>query len=264
MIVSRRPEGLVLVRQVDHQEQCEAMARLWGNADFVRPEPYAPLVEAARCHDEGWREWEEAPRVDAAGSPVDFADLDRETHVALYREGIAAAERRDPRTGLLVSMHGQGLYEGRRGLDPGPRPPRAGRGPAVREFLAEQDRVQEWLRADIGDGPALEAWASAAYRLLQAWDLLSLYLTWRPLLEGRRMTLAQVPRQVGDSGVDLALVPDGPRACRCAPWPFAVPEAPLPVAARMIPDRRYASDEDLHGALAAAPWTTLELVVRPG
>ena len=39
MIVSRRPEGLLLVRQVDHQEQCGLMAAAWGNAEFARPQP---------------------------------------------------------------------------------------------------------------------------------------------------------------------------------------------------------------------------------
>ena len=121
MIVSRRPEGLLLVRQVDHQEQCGAMAAAWGNADFARPEPYAPLVMAAAVHDEGWRAWEAAPQVGEGGAPVDFPQIDRPTHVALYREGIEGAIARDPRAGLVVSMHGRGLYEGRLGLDPGRR-----------------------------------------------------------------------------------------------------------------------------------------------
>ena len=62
MIVSRREEGLLLVRQVDHQDQCAAMAEAWGNDDFALPEPYGPVVEAARAHDEGWRAWEPRPR----------------------------------------------------------------------------------------------------------------------------------------------------------------------------------------------------------
>src|SRR5687768_416692 len=102
----------MLVRQVDHQEQCGAIAAAWGNAAFARPEPYGPLAAAAAVHDEGWRAWEEAPLVGEDGAPVDFPQIDRPTHVALYREAIAAAVARDPRTGLIVSLHGQGLYEG--------------------------------------------------------------------------------------------------------------------------------------------------------
>lgn len=262
MIVSRRPEGLVLVRQVDHQEQCGLMADAWGNDEFARLDPWGPVALAARLHDEGWRSWEEAAEVGPDGAPVDFPDLDRATHVALYRESIAGALARDRRAGLLVSMHGQGLYEGRHGLDPGEPTPRAERPPAVRAFLEEQDRVQARLRAELAD-PALDAWASAAYRLLQAWDVLSLYLTWRGLAAGRETTLPQVPRRSGDPGVGLRLRPAGPLACSCDPWPFAAGEVALPVAARVIPARRFASDDDLREELAAARRRTLEFTARP-
>ena len=105
MIVSRRAEGLVLVRQVDHQDQCGLMADAWGNAGFARPEPYGPLALAARIHDEGWREWEEMPGVGADGAPVNFADIDRPTHVALYRRGIDAAAARDAAAGPVSYTH---------------------------------------------------------------------------------------------------------------------------------------------------------------
>jgi hypothetical protein len=261
VIVSRRPAGLVLVRQVDHQDQCALMAEAWGGAGWARPEPYGPLALAGAIHDEGWREWEEAPRV-ADGAPVDFADIDRPTHVALYTRAIDAARRRDPRAGLLVSLHGQGLYEGRRGLDPGPATPRSERPPEVRAFLAAQDRVQAELREEIGGGPELERWAWDAYRLLQTWDTLSLYLTWRALAAGREGGLPQVPREPGDEGVELRLRPAGPWTAVCEPWPFAGDRVDLPVRARVIPDRRYAGDADLATALAGTPWTTLALSVE--
>jgi hypothetical protein len=264
MIVSRRAGALVLVRQVDHQEQCGLMADAWGNESFALPRPDAPLTLAARVHDEGWRRWEEAPQVGEGGAPVDFTEIDRSTHVALYRSGIEAAIAADPRAGLLVSMHGQGLYEGRRGLDPGPPTPRAARPPAVREFIEEQDVVQARLRERIGPGAALDAWASASYRLLQTWDVMSLYLTWRALVEGREATLPQVPREIGDPGVELRLRPDGDRACTCSPWPFRADAVELPVAARRVPDRPYRSARDLAAALDEAPWLTLGFTVRPG
>jgi hypothetical protein len=134
----------------------------------------------------------------------------------------------------------------------------------VRAFLQEQDEVQARLRERIGPGPALDAWASAAYRLLQTWDVLSLYLTWRALVEGRDATLPQVPREVGDPGVELRLRPDGELACTCAPWPFRDDVVELPVAARRIPERRYRSARELGAALEEAPWLTLGFTVRPG
>jgi hypothetical protein len=263
VIVSRRDGGLVLVRQIDHQAQCALMAEAWGNAGFARPEPYGPLTRATALHDEGWRDWEEAPEV-RDGGPVDFPDIDRATHVALYRAGIERAIAEDPRAGLLVSLHGQGLYEGRGGLDPGDPTPRSERPPAVRGFLDEQDAVQARLRERAGTGERHGDWEWACYRLLQTWDALSLYLTWRSLPAGRETTLPQVPRAPGDPGVGLHLRPDGPLAATCAPWPFAAGRVALPVRARLVADRPYRDDADLAAALDAAAWTTLEYGLRPG
>ncbi len=264
MIVSRGPEGLVLVRQVDHQEQCGLMADAWGNAEFGRPQPYAPVVLAARVHDEGWREWETEPGVGADGLPVNFSDMDRPAHVALYRRGIDAAAARGPAAGLLVSMHGQGLYEARRGLDAGPATPRAGREPAVRAFLEEQDAVQGRLRARLGGGADLAAWSWAAYRLLQTWDVMSLFLTWGRLWDRGGIALPQVPRHVGDPGVELRLAASGDGGATCEPWPFSADAVDLPVAARTLPDRRFASPDDLVAALAGAAPAALERrLLRP-
>jgi hypothetical protein len=263
VIVSRRPAGLVLVRQVDHQEQCGLMADAWGNEGFARPGPYAPVALAARVHDEGWRSWEREPGVGPDGAPVNFSAIDRPTHVALYREGIAAAAAGDPRAGLLVSLHGQGLYEGRRGLDPGPPTPRAEREPEVRAFLAEQDRVQARLRSMIGGGPDLEEWAWAGYRLLQTWDVMSLFLTWGALWDRGEIPLPQVPRGAGDAGVVLRLAARGDGDVICEPWPFAAAAVDLPVAARTVPDRRYASAGDLADELSRAAWVTRRFRLRP-
>lgn len=252
----------MIVRQVDHQRQCGRMAESWGNATFARPAPYEPVVDAARLHDEGWRGWEGAPEVDAAGRPVDFPDLDRAVHVELYRESVAQALERGPRAGLLVSMHGQGLYESRLGLD-GPPPPRAERRVLVRRWLEEQDQVQLRVRRRIG-GPAdeLQAWAWASYRLLQAWDLLSLYLLWRALPSARDGLIPKVPREVGDPGLDIHIEPVGPSACTLDPFPFSGDEVHLPVRARIVPDRPYDGHDDLRATLADADWMTLELSVR--
>ncbi len=245
----------MIVRQVDHQDQCRLMAQAWGGGGFERLRDWESVEEAAGCHDEGWRRWERWPDVDAHDRPTDFADLDRADHVRLYSEGIRAAAERSPRVGLVVSMHGQGLYEKRLGLD-GPPPPRAGRPVGIGAFLAGQDRLQAVLRARLGGGDRLRAWAWAAYRLLQAWDLLSLYLIWRALPSGRPGELPRVPRTEDDPGGVITLTPAGPRTAVCRPYPFRVDPLELPVRARLIEDRPYRSHDDLRRALQESPWRT--------
>lgn len=264
MIISRGPERLVMVRQVDHQEQCALMARAWGNERFGRPGYYDAAVTAARWHDEGWRRWEAAPGVDAEGHPLDFPDIDRARHVELYREGIGDACRRDLRAGLLVSMHGAGLYRGRLGLDHIVRPSGA-RPPVVDAFLEGEDRRQVALRARLGDGPQLDRWTWAAYRLLQAWDLLSLALLWGRIADRPEVTLPRVPRAEDDTdGVDVTVRPDGRWRATCAPWPFATDRVALPVRARVVSPGPYADGAELSGALDAAEWVVLDAEVRPG
>ena len=265
MIVSAGDGGWTLVRQVDHQDQCAAMARAWGGGGFAPLAHHGSVVAAAAMHDEGWRSWEHRPEVDGDGRPVDFPDIDRAVHVALYRAGIDAACARDPRAGLLVSMHGAGLYRGRLGLDhvvqgSGARPPE------VEAFLAHEDRRQERLRAALGgEGPGERAWAWAAYRQLQAWDLLSLALLWGRLADRDRIVLRRVPRDADDdAGVDIIVRPEGIGRARLSPWPFPGDSLSLPVAGRRIGPGPFTRHGDLAAALDAAPWDTIDAEVRPG
>lgn len=261
MIVSSRPEGLALVRQVDHQEQCRRMAERWGGPGFERIADWAALTEAAGRHDEGWREVDARPRVEPDGRPLDFPRIDRAEHCALFRRGIDLAGHAGPRAELLVSMHGAGLHQRRMGLD-GPLP--VDHAPAVERFLAEEEGRQADLRARLGDDLALAAWAWDAYLLLQAWDALSLYLVWRGLPEGRAGTLPSVPCGPGGPHAAVRLEPLGRLTARCDPFPFPGDEVSLPIPARIVEDRPYRDDEDLAAALAAARAVTLEcVVVRP-
>ena len=263
MIVAREPQGLCVVFQIDHQTQCAVAAREWGNDTFTRIDHWESLEVAVATHDAGWAVWETAPEIDGEGHPVDFPDLDRARHVELARMGVDAAVRRGPRVGLLVSMHCEGLYRSRLGLDGPPRPP-SKLPPAVRAFIIEQAPIQQTARAEIGDGEGVEAWAWAAYRLMQAWDSLSLFLTWRGLSSGREWRLPAVPRTVGDRGVDLVLRRVDDRTATCRPFPFAGEAALLPVTARVIPDRLYRSHDDLRAALRDAGVEQREFRVVPG
>ena len=122
----------------------------------------------------------------------------------------------------------------------------------MRAFLAEQDEVQGALRERIGPGPELDAWAWAGYRLLQTWDVMSLFLTWGRLWDRGEVALPQTPRAVGDPGVEIRLRRDGD-AVACGPWPFRDDAVDLPVAARTVPARPYASGADLAAEITRCP-----------
>lgn len=263
MIVARVPQGLRVVLQTDHQDQCRLLANAWGGQGITRPDPWDPILVATSLHDEGWRDWESAPRVLGDGHPQGFAQMDHADHAAIHTRSIAAAFQRDRRVGLLVSMHGVGLSLRRLGLDgsagDGSRPPLV-----ANEFVRDQAVVQRTARRDVGEGAQLAGWAWASYRLLQAWDLLSLYLTWTGLAGGEQWMLRRVPRFTGDDqGITISVTAVDDVTCAVDPWPFVGDLVEAPVRARMIPDQPYEDHLALRATLGSAPWQVVAYRVVP-
>ncbi|MFM8827766.1 MAG: DUF3891 family protein [Actinomycetota bacterium] len=272
MIVARTAGRLRLVTQVAHQVQCGLLVAPWGNDEFARPEPWAPVVEATAWHDEGWREWEAHPQVLPDGEPLGFVAMELGDHVAIHRASAAAAATRGDRVELLVGMHGAGLVMRRLGLD-GEVERLDDRPEPARDLVIDRARAGRALRSGLGEGADLAGWTWSAYRILQAIDLLSLYLTWRGLAGGEEWSRRRVPRCPGDEcGVDIAVrpaPPDGPAphdeaalACMLDPWPFATDLVQAPVEARFIDDRPYRDADELADALASASVEVLEMLVR--
>src|SRR5262245_57204640 len=150
--------------QTDHADLSAAFARAWAT-------PLAPsLVTATERHDDGWAVWEQSPRVDGDGKPVNFLEVDVRAHLAFYRAGIAAITEQDADAGLLVSMHGAGSYRQRYGLRRGLGRAGAGEGQDdVGACVAEPE-------AQFGGSPGER---QADYELLQVFDRLSLYCCMR-------------------------------------------------------------------------------------
>src|SRR4030095_14607968 len=96
--------------------------------------------------------------------------VDVRAHLAFYRAGIAAITEEDEDAGLLVSMHGAGIYKQRYGVDTALGPSRAAEVQGeVDAFVAEQE-------GKFGGEPG-DRWDD--YELLQLFDRLSLYFCMR-------------------------------------------------------------------------------------
>ena len=208
MIVRDRGDDWQVVLQIDHEDLSGALARAWAE----QGPHHASLAIAAARHDDGWAVWERAPVVDkASGRPVNFLDVDITSHLAFYRACIAAVSEHDPYAGLLVSMHGAGIYQQRYGRDLSLGLSRAAEAQELIDaFLAEQESAYERRLAESGANDE-ERWRD--YELLQLYDRLSLYFCMR------------------DAGVEAAelqgyaIEPLAPWRVRLAPYPFG--EQPL-------------------------------------
>jgi hypothetical protein len=226
------------------------------------------LLAAAR-HDDGWREWEEAPRVNpATRRPYNFTEMPAGEHFPFYLRGIDGVVRDDRYAGLLVCLHLSGLYRKRHGLDPGlglERLPADVR-PVVEEYLRQLDERHKQLREQLrhdGDVPAeaveeVAVWTN--YRLLQVYDLFSLYFCMAPL---RAYTLRHVPVNASQPDTELHLRPAGGDALVVDPYPFDAAPLRVAVSAHVVPDRDYDGDEDLRATLAASPVKMLRFELRP-
>ena len=178
MIVRQLPGILRITYQIDHADLAGQFTTHWGNATFAHPMPLAALQIASTLHDNGWRYWDLNPKIDPAnGRPIDFMHIDVGDHTDLYRKGISEVMATDPYAGLLVNMHGCGLYNGRYGtLDvPGLERYSAQDLLIVKAFIGEHEAQQHALKEQLKDADQLQdeafeqqLWTN--YQLLQIWD----------------------------------------------------------------------------------------------
>ena len=270
MIVSRYDGRLLVVAQPDHGTQTGVIADAWGN-DELPPltQRRDSAVRAGRHHDDGWAVWERHPDLDERTSqPVQFYDVRPREHLAAYRAGIVRAAQLDPWTGLLVSMHGAGLYNDRYGSyrleEIGEQPMSDAERLLVNEFLADMAGLQASLYETAVGHAAIRPphelpEVMDQYLLLQVWDRISLQFAFRHAADG---VISPVPSPSGRTS--LRCVARGRFTLALDPYPFAVSRVDLPVLARFVTDRPYTDPEDFIAELTAATEERLDCVVlRP-
>jgi hypothetical protein len=219
MIVRDRGDDWQVVLQIDHADLSGDFARAWRE----QSSRHRSLANAAARHDDGWAVWERAPIVDAGGKPVNFLDVDVRSHLAFYRAGIAAITEQDPYAGLLVSMHGAGIYRQRYGRDPALGLSRAAEEQElVDAFVDEQEGGYEARLAASGASDE-ERWRD--YELLQMYDRLSLYFCMRDVD-------ADGGEPVELQGYTLELL--APWRVRMDPFPFTETPARFSLVRRLM------------------------------
>lgn len=224
-----------IVLQTDHADLSGDAARAWAD----RGARHDSLTLAAERHDDGWAVWEQAPQVDPSGKPINFLEVDVRSHLAFYRAGIAAITEQDPHAGLLVSMHGAGIYRERYGLDPGLGLERA---PEVQEevdaFVAEQE-----AKFDLDEH-------RREYDLLQFYDRFSLYFCMRDVEAGEEAELQ-----------GHRLEPLGPWHVRLDPFPFRERPARFSLLRYVLP-RQERTQDQLQRELREAGPEQIEITVE--
>ena len=227
MIVRDAGAAWHVVLQPEHAELSEEVARAWAD----RGQRHDSVVLAARRHDDGWATWERSPLVDGDGKPVSFLDVHVPAHLAFYRAGIAAITDEDPYAGLLVSMHGAGIYRQRYGADPSLALSRVPEAQAlVDAFVAEQEAAYQRRMAKAGVDDALRL---EDYHRLQWFDRFSLAFCLRAWDE---------PGEEFDVG-SFHFEPVGPWRTRVTPWPFEASNVECSLVRRLVPKQAWRQAE---------------------
>lgn len=262
MIVRRTGSKWLLITQPAHAWLAGAMVTAWGNATLRRPEPFEAVVLAARLHDIGWIELDEAPALDGAGAPRNFVDLPLEAAGPLWRRAVTRSRLWDPFAATLVSWHATTIYEGRlaRGTDD------AANQLAIRALLAEQSSLRDDLRTTMVGHKRYGAWLGPeveqdAYRWLRVGDLLSLILCSDALPAAGE--IPDVPGSVPGEQIVLRYERQGRGQLRLGPWPFAAPELRLTIETRLLTQETFASTAALQQALAAAVPAPQQVCILP-
>ena len=227
MIVRDAGDAWQIVLQTDHADLSGQLAGAWAE----KGERFASVEIAARRHDDGWAVWERMPGLDPGSDrPRNFLDVQVLAHLAFYRAAIAAVSDHDPYAGLLVSMHGAGIYRHRYGRDPGLRLTFAAEvEEQVDAFVAEQEAAYPGRAAEVGVEEE-RRWTD--YGLLQVFDRLSLYFCMRDVENGEAAELD-----------GLRLQPLAPWRVRLEPYPFTESPARVELLRRVLRKRAWTEDE---------------------
>jgi hypothetical protein len=245
MIVCDVGDHWQIVMQTDHADLSGELARKWAQ----RSSRSESLDTAAERHDDGWAVWEQSPMCDLdSGRPLNFLEVGVRAHLAFYRAGIAAISEQDPYAGLLVSMHGAGIYRGRYGSQPDLKLTFADDArEQVEAFVTEQESGFEARDAEVGVSAQQRR---DDYELLQIYDRMS-------LLFCTNETLSPPPSEFGG----YRFAPAGVGAISMSPFPFQRSEERFSILRRLLPKRRWPDGasfrRELFGTEPQRTWITI-------
>lgn len=247
MIVRDSTAVWLLISQVEHARIAVEIAANWmlpAPLEALRPQ----FLMAVEHHDDGWREWEQAPTIDDDGEPRDFMEMPMPVATGIWTASIDVAARSSPWCGLWISRHFCYLAE----LSLEHRDDPTDRA-AAQAFLKDQFAAQRRWRADV-DVQDVTAIELAGLHALQFFDRVSLWLCCAERTAGQMFP--------DPSGGTTHWSPESAMSIRVAGDGFAADELSLSVPAVAIEQRSYADDADLQAAIAQGERTSVNWILH--
>ena len=233
MIVQRRGDRQWLITQPDHAALARTIMANWRTNGFPESGRRADILIAVDEHDNGWRETDAQPIVDASGTVLDFMTAPAEVRRGVWSRGIRRLAG-SPYAAALVAQHAIHIYRryrGEQGWDP---------------FFAEMESARDHHLEIAGHRNQDEL--RRDYVFLRIADLASL-----------SFCCGWTETQTDDSGSGHAVRLEGTRLI-ITPDPFGGRQVPIAVPGRELP-ARVESQDAAAAAFAAAKPTMLSGIV---
>jgi hypothetical protein len=272
MVVRELPDGsVILITQEDHAELSAQFAAHWGNKSFYKLKPYESMVFATAYHDSGYRDWEGIPPINLQkGRPYNFRETIpgfEERELQAYVRNVDWVRSRDPYAGLIVSMHRTGLWQNRYNtMSSGKGRLRATElSPAVWSIIQKLEAEQSEEKKSLAKGDAgfeEELWFN--YRLLQLYDILSLYFCTNGYAENRLTEQSVSPVPVAHDSkeeVDLRLIPISDEVVRFDPYPLLSSPLKISLGARIMAHGNFSSEQECREVYLKSPRVRFEFEV---
>ncbi len=250
-MIRRRDKPTIYTPQTAHGWLAGQLAAHWGNSRFHHPGDVGEMVLAAANHDQGWVQWEQAPKINAHHRPADFLEMPTAEHIAIWQKSIAYMDSQSRYGAVLVSKHARFLNEMRLTMPPEP----SAETELLRVFCTEQAAWEAAALDELRGQPYYapfceESRLAAAFRLLQVFDWLSLLLCLDVVTES---VVEDVPGVLPDERVSITLKSLAEDVLTVSPWAFDVPAFSVAVQTKQLPAETFPDDAALQAAWHATP-----------
>lgn len=256
--------GWALISQIEHARISALLASHCrgrfgrANASLIRDE----TLVAIAAHDDGWGEWDDAPRLDAEhGRPLSFMELAVEDSTSIWSKSIEVAAEIGPLAAWIVSGHFIRLLENSE---------HAQFDPSAQAWLSEtSSRRDAWFAKWQSYDPEARdaAVANEALQWLWSFDEASLWICHQGPVGGEAGRNSAYAIGAG-APVTMTLSSRGEMSAgnlargvvHAEPWRFDVESLELDGSALIVPAGRYNSPQQL---LAAGRPDTLRWLLVP-
>ena len=244
----------LLISQVEHARLSGGLAEKclarFGGADTALDGVRHELLQAIVHHDDGWTEWEAAPRLDPEqGRPLSFLELPLAEALAVWSGSIDAAHKCSEFAAWVVSGHFSALLAtiGHHAKEP-----------LARDWLREtaQERSQ-WFATWHARNESLHTaeLAGEALKWLQLFDILSLWPCSQYPVQGEVVSECPDPflnvdnwTLVREIRPEFQVVDGKPGRIVFKPWPFEEQQIIARANAHLVPVHHYATSAELLSA----------------